>query len=80
MPLYHVEMGYWPFKGSFFWFNRGSLYLKHDSNADMTDACEDPNNRCDFSAVKDPCSRDTPLFNTGSTMQSKGYTVSTSTA
>ena len=35
IPKYHVEMGYWPHKGAFFYFNRGVLFLIHDPNADM---------------------------------------------
>lgn len=59
-------MGYWPHKGSFFWFNKGNMYLKHDATADMTDTCDNSVSRCDRSSNVDVCSRDTPLFPTGS--------------
>lgn len=42
IPLYHVEIGYWPHKGAFFYFNKGYIYLIHDPNADMQDFCECP--------------------------------------
>ena len=42
LPDYYVEMGWWPQKGSFFYFNRGFIHLKHDPDADMQDYCECP--------------------------------------
>jgi hypothetical protein len=68
-PIHHIEIGYWPLKGSFFYFVKGKLYLKHDPSADKTDTC-DPTylaansaiGRCDRSTLKDPCARTTPLF------------------
>jgi len=78
IPHYHVEIGYWPHKGVFFYFSKGYIYLIHDPNADMTDFCECPpdvstgntacdetENRCDTSRMVDPCANDTPLFAAG---------------
>ena len=62
LPSYHTEMGYWPHKGSFFFFLEGKITLMHDSTADMTDTCDDDVDRCYTSALVDPCARDTPLF------------------
>jgi len=69
IPIKHVEIGFWPLKGSFFYFVKGKLFLKHDPTADMTDTCDPATlaansalNRCDNSSLKDPCARDTPLF------------------
>jgi len=79
LPLYHTDMGYWPYKGSFFYFVKGSIYLFHDDQADMTDTCDFSDDRCDNSALKDPCSRDTPLFNNADPLtnfQTKSYSIS----
>lgn len=80
-------MGYWPLKGSFFWFNNGYMHLKHDAAADMRDTCDkitlsgDPAlNRCDRSSLKDPCARDTPLFANGTPLAHYSYQVSSSTS
>ena len=68
-PIKNIEFGYWPHKGSFFWFVKGRLYLKHDPNADMRDPCDPKTlsvettwNQCDRSVLTDPCHRDYPLF------------------
>lgn len=79
-PVYQIEMGYWPHKGSFFWFNKGNLYLKHDAQADMTDTCDNSDARCDRSSVRDVCSRDTPLFPNGEAIAHSYVEVSTNTA
>ena len=86
-PIKFVEMGYWPYKGSFFWFVKGSLFLKNDNDATTDDPCDATflsNNagatRCDRSdrnKIKDPCDRNTPLFATGATLNHKKYAVST---
>lgn len=42
IPNYVVEIGYWPHKGAFFYFNRGYMFLIHDPEADTQDFCECP--------------------------------------
>lgn len=70
-------MGYWPHKGSFFYFNQGSITLWYDSSADRTDTCANDQDRCYTSALVDPCARDTPLFKSVVPAY-KSYIVSTS--
>ena len=77
LPSYHTEMGYWPHKGSFFFFLEGKITLMHDSTADMTDTCDDDVDRCYTSALVNPCARDTPLFAAGVMPIIQKYTVST---
>ena len=56
IPMYHVEMGYWPHKGSFFYFNRAYMWLIHDPNADMTDFCMcPPDGYVDVGSPADTC-------------------------
>ena len=40
LPIKHVEIGYWPLKGAFFYFVKGHILLKHDTTADTTDTCD----------------------------------------
>ena len=79
LPIYHSDMGYWPFKGSFFYFVKGTVYFLHDPLADMTDTCNFSDDRCDNSGLVDPCARDTPLFNTGTTWETYSYLASSAT-
>ena len=44
-------MGYWPFKGAFFYFNKGYIYLIHDPNADTQDWCECPPDNFDITTT-----------------------------
>ena len=84
-------MGYWPHKGSFFFFDKGYIYLFQDVDADTQDYCECPDatssnddcvnteNLCDTSKAKDPCAIATPLFASGTTPLIHKLQVDTST-